>query len=78
MEQFKKEVGKYATTNGMEFVAEVFAGMVHGKTYSDRVMMVYKSLHGPDVPLRPAAEVSTAIATPLHRLVRTERFHGYQ
>ncbi len=56
LEQFKKEVGKYATTNGMEFVAEVFAGMVHGKTYSDRVMMVYKSLHGPDVPLRPAAE----------------------
>lgn len=45
----EKEVGKYATTNGHEFVAEVFAGMVAGKTYSPTVMRAYKELHGPEV-----------------------------
>ena len=47
-EPIKKEVSPYAATHPLEFVAEVFAGKVSGKTYSDRVMNYYKTLEGPD------------------------------
>lgn len=33
--------------DGAEFVAEVFAGIVDGKKYSDYVMDIYKQLNGP-------------------------------
>lgn len=49
-----KEVGYYAMTGdrygmGKEYVAEVFAGLMDGKHYSDRVMEIYHKLGGPQV-----------------------------
>jgi hypothetical protein len=49
LESIRTEVSKYATTNGLEFVAEVFAGLLAGKTFSDVVMRQYKLLDGPMV-----------------------------
>lgn len=43
----KKEVGMYAATEGVEMVAEVFAGMKAGKKFSERLMDLYKSYGGP-------------------------------
>ena len=50
-----KEVGYYAMTGdesncGREFVAEVFAGLISGKSYSPRVMEIYEALGGVKVP----------------------------
>jgi hypothetical protein len=45
----EKEVSRYATTNGAEFIAETFAGLVNGKKYSDTVMNQYRFLNGPPV-----------------------------
>ena len=43
-------VGKYAASNGLEFVAEVFSGMVcDHRQFSDIVMRQYRILDGPDV-----------------------------
>lgn len=51
LEKIKKEVSERATQNneGLEFVAEVFKGLVKGKTYDDYVMNFYKRLNGPKV-----------------------------
>ena len=53
--ELAKEVGYYGMTGdkfhrGKEFVAEVFAGLMCGKTYSKRVMDIYYALGGPKVP----------------------------
>ncbi len=42
-----KEVSRRASLNKAEFVAEVFAGQVAGKTYSPAVQELYKSAEGP-------------------------------
>lgn len=44
-----KEVSQMAlkTTDGTEFVAEVFAGLVDGKQYSEHVIDIYRQLRGP-------------------------------
>ena len=51
LEKIKKEVSERATQNneGLEFVAEVFKGLVKGETYDDYVMNFYKRLNGPKV-----------------------------
>lgn len=48
------EAGEYAMKGdilgkGREFVAEVFAGMLTGKRYSQKVMNVYNALRGPKI-----------------------------
>ena len=43
------EVSSYATENPAEFIAETFAGLVEGKTYSDDVMALYKKYGGPEI-----------------------------
>lgn len=43
----EKEVSRYAKTNALEFVAEVFTGLFTGKTYVDIVMRQYDMLRGP-------------------------------
>ena len=45
----REEVSDYAATNGMEFVAEVGAGVLSGQEYSDGVMELYDELGGPEV-----------------------------
>lgn len=40
-------VSKYATTNPLEFVAEVYAGVKTGKTYPPDIMDFYAKLKGP-------------------------------
>lgn len=40
-------ISDYATTNSHEFVAEVFADLLNGKTFSDDVMALYKKYGGP-------------------------------
>ena len=40
----------YAGANIREFVAEVFAGLVYGETFSLSVMQAYRTYHGPVVP----------------------------
>jgi hypothetical protein len=45
----RNEVSDYAATNGMEFVAEVGAGVLSGEEYSDEVMELYNNLGGPEV-----------------------------
>lgn len=47
--QIESEVSRYATTNGLEFVAEVFAGKVAGKTYNETIDRLYSFLGGPSV-----------------------------
>ena len=44
-----QEVSRYAVFNGVEFAAEVFAGLLTGKHYSDVVMRRYKAVNGPEV-----------------------------
>ena len=48
-EMIREEVSDYAATNGMEFVAEVGAGVLSGQEYSDDVMELYDDLGGPEV-----------------------------
>jgi type III secretion system FlhB-like substrate exporter len=43
------EVSRYAKKNPVEFVAETFAGMVHGKKYPPHVHELYNFLQGPKV-----------------------------
>lgn len=45
-------VSRYAATNPVEFVAEVFSGLIDGRVYAPEVMSLYKNLGGV-VPLRP-------------------------
>ena len=40
----------YAAANIREFVAEVFAGLVYGESFSREVMEAYRNYHGPVVP----------------------------
>jgi hypothetical protein len=42
-------VSGYAQSSPHEFVAEVFAGMVHGKSYPMEVMTAYREAGGPEV-----------------------------
>ena len=42
-----KKVSEYASESPAEFVAETFAGLLEGKTYSDDVMALYKKYDGP-------------------------------
>ena len=42
------EVSHYATKGPTEFVAEVFAGTISGRRYSDGVKNAYRDLGGPD------------------------------
>jgi hypothetical protein len=44
------QVSAYAAGSPREFVAEVFLGLVYGRTYSDEVLEMYRALGGP----RPA------------------------
>jgi hypothetical protein len=41
------KVSQYGTKNPLEFVAEVFTGIVLGKTYDAKVMQAYQALGGP-------------------------------
>ena len=43
------KVSNYAKESPLEFVAETFAGLLDGKTYSDDVMALYKKYGGPSV-----------------------------
>jgi hypothetical protein len=42
-----RKVGQYATTNGDEFVAEVFSGLVSKRKYSANILKLYQDLGGP-------------------------------
>lgn len=42
------KVSHYATKSPLEFVAEVFAGRVHGKMYGKEVVEEYRKLGGPE------------------------------
>lgn len=54
LELIRTEVSYYGATNAAEFVAEAFAGMASGKTYSSEIMDLYKSLNGPVIkPIKP-------------------------
>jgi hypothetical protein len=46
------------STNPREFVAEVFTGTIHGKTYPDDVIKMYKAFGG---PMTPALERQTVV-----------------
>lgn len=48
------KVSRYAAKDPGEFVAETFAGMVNGRTFSDEVMRLYEALDGPTVAAREA------------------------
>lgn len=52
------DVSEYALSSPVEFVAEVFTGMVHGRRYSEDVMRKYADLHGPTPPEEEIAEHS--------------------
>lgn len=58
LEVAKSEVSTYGS-KPREFVAEVFLGLIYGKTYSDEVMQMYRSFGGP-VPA--AATVKAAVS----------------
>lgn len=47
LELIEKEVSRYATTNGTEFIAEAYSGKLAGKQYSDELKLLFKSVtHG--------------------------------
>jgi hypothetical protein len=46
----EKKVSRYAQVHRWEFVAEVFAGMAHGKSYPSEVMSLYDKWTGPKMP----------------------------
>ena len=43
------EVSRAAADSPQEFVAETFAGMVSGKTYSPEIMQRYETYRGPAI-----------------------------
>ncbi|MDP9439599.1 MAG: hypothetical protein M3P49_12815 [Actinomycetota bacterium] len=45
----ENKVSEYAMTNGAEFVAETYAGLLYGKTYPPEVMEEYRRFGGPRV-----------------------------
>jgi hypothetical protein len=45
-DEIRQSVSRYATTNGLEFVAEVYAGRATGREYSEAIMRFYKLLGG--------------------------------
>jgi len=45
-ELVKKEVSEYAAASPLELVSEVYAGIRSGKTYSDKVMRLYRAYGG--------------------------------
>ncbi len=44
------QVSSYAKSEPMEFVAEVYAGLLNGVKYSPEVMALYKTYNGPPLP----------------------------
>lgn len=49
-QKIASEVSNYAKTEPSEFVAEVYAGMMNGKKYTNSVMQLYKIYNGPQIP----------------------------
>jgi hypothetical protein len=45
----KSQVSGYAASSPLEFVAEVYSGIKHGKTFGPRIMALYKRIGGPPV-----------------------------
>jgi hypothetical protein len=45
-----RKVSTYATNNPREFVAEVFLGLVYGKSFDDDVIQMYRAFGGPTSP----------------------------
>jgi hypothetical protein len=56
-------VSRYATTNKLEFVAEVFSGVAGGKTFAPAVMNVYHALKGPKLPPSRRTALPVAAST---------------
>jgi len=52
-EPLANQVSNYATKNKLEFVAEVFTGVMYGRTYSTPIMARYAALGGPTCPNFP-------------------------
>jgi hypothetical protein len=52
--EIKEQVSTYATSNKLEFIAEMYSGIYHGNIevneLDDEVIELYKSLNGPPVP----------------------------
>lgn len=46
VELVRREVSEYATLNPLEFVAEVFAGLADGRTYSPKIMRMFRAYGG--------------------------------
>jgi hypothetical protein len=44
------EVSKYAASNELEFVAEVFLGQIKGEDFSDEILDYYNEVSGPTIP----------------------------
>jgi hypothetical protein len=44
-----RQVGEYASTDRLEFVAETYSGLKAGKKYSESVMRQYREFEGPRV-----------------------------
>ena len=44
------KVSSYASTGIGEFIAEVYAGLIQGKKYSNEVINLYKKYNGPPLP----------------------------
>lgn len=51
-----EEVSFYGATESAEMVAEVFAGVIAGKTFSKEVMDIYEKYGGPDLPTKAQAK----------------------
>jgi hypothetical protein len=45
-EAISSQVSRYAKQNGLEFVAETYAGLMAGRTYSEEVMRTYRLYGG--------------------------------
>ena len=47
IQEITGKVSPYSQTSSDEFIAEVYAGLVSGKKFSDDVMALYKKYGGP-------------------------------
>jgi hypothetical protein len=59
------KVSRYAMSDPAEFVAEVFAGTLQGKTYDVDVMKLYRDLEGPTPGALLKGRARSAVTSPL-------------
>lgn len=57
----RSQVSRYGATDASELVAEVYSGVIGGKTYSEEVMAIYRKYRGPNIPVLRGAHLTSGV-----------------